>query len=208
MGKERPNSKPPPTERKKKGFSVGPANLPDGVYKRKVTKIKETLIHKAKVRKQYSKTLSSANPATDPNVLRAQKLFEEAEQERLQRHAKTTESESKAAEAEIEPVGVHPDRQAILDGEETPEKTQAESRKRKPKTSSYKKEESFAAKQKKEREEAARQAEAKRREQEQKTRKREIRKRTMSAKTRNGQVKLGKTSHILLEKIMAQMGQE
>ncbi|KAF8249883.1 hypothetical protein K440DRAFT_620313, partial [Wilcoxina mikolae CBS 423.85] len=143
MGKERPNSKSLPKEKKKKGFSVGPANLSDGVYKRKVTKIKETLIHKAKVRKQYSKTLSSVDPSTDPNVLRAQKLFEEAEQERLQRHTKTTESE--AAEGEAEPPGVHPDRQAILDREGTPEKTQIERRKRKPKTSSYKKEESFAA---------------------------------------------------------------
>ncbi|KAF8544939.1 hypothetical protein BDD12DRAFT_800908 [Trichophaea hybrida] len=206
MGKERPNSKSLPKETKKKGFSVGPANLPDGVYKRKVTKIKETLIHKAKVRKQYSKVLSSVDPSTDPNVLRAQKLFEEAEQERLLRRAKTIESE--AAEGEAEPPGVHPDRQAILDREGTPEKSQAERRKRKPKTSSYKKEESFAAKQKKEREEAARQVAARRKEQEQKTREREMRKRAMSAKTRDGQVKLGKTSHILLEKIMAQVGQK
>ncbi|KAI5284581.1 hypothetical protein KEM52_002846, partial [Ascosphaera acerosa] len=35
-------------KRKGKGFSVGPANLPDGTYRRKVTKIKEDLIHKAK----------------------------------------------------------------------------------------------------------------------------------------------------------------
>ncbi|PQE21405.1 hypothetical protein CJF30_00008274 [Rutstroemia sp. NJR-2017a BBW] len=33
------------------GFRVGPANLPDGTWKRKVDKIKATLIHKAKVKK-------------------------------------------------------------------------------------------------------------------------------------------------------------
>ena len=39
----------------RKGFTVGPANLPDGTWKRKADKIKRNLIHKAKVRKQYDK---------------------------------------------------------------------------------------------------------------------------------------------------------
>ncbi|KAK4456511.1 hypothetical protein QBC42DRAFT_238365 [Cladorrhinum samala] len=37
------------------GFRVGPDNLPDGAWKRKVTKIKKNLITKAKVKKQYAK---------------------------------------------------------------------------------------------------------------------------------------------------------
>ncbi|KXJ92389.1 hypothetical protein Micbo1qcDRAFT_61739 [Microdochium bolleyi] len=37
------------------GFRVGPANLPDGAWKRKVDRIKQDLIHKAKVRKAYKK---------------------------------------------------------------------------------------------------------------------------------------------------------
>ncbi|KAK0746632.1 hypothetical protein B0T18DRAFT_429560 [Schizothecium vesticola] len=45
-------------ERAKKprhGFRVGPENLPDGPWRRKVTKIKKNLITKAKVKKQYAK---------------------------------------------------------------------------------------------------------------------------------------------------------
>ncbi|KEY74253.1 hypothetical protein S7711_00410 [Stachybotrys chartarum IBT 7711] len=37
------------------GFRVGPENLPDGPWRRKVTKIKKQLIHKAKVKKAYAK---------------------------------------------------------------------------------------------------------------------------------------------------------
>ncbi|KAI5463777.1 hypothetical protein BGZ63DRAFT_403053 [Mariannaea sp. PMI_226] len=39
----------------KHGFRVGPENLPDGPWRRKVTKIKKDLIHKAKVKKAYAK---------------------------------------------------------------------------------------------------------------------------------------------------------
>ncbi|PHH71147.1 hypothetical protein CDD83_5264 [Cordyceps sp. RAO-2017] len=37
------------------GFRVGPDNLPDGPWRRKVTKIKKDLIHRAKVKKAYAK---------------------------------------------------------------------------------------------------------------------------------------------------------
>lgn len=213
MGKERPSKGSKSLGggkdmKKKKGFSVGPANLPDGVYKRKINKIKESLIHKAKVRKQYSKTLSSApiDPSTDPNVLRAQKLFEEAEQERLLRRQKSAEaakSTEGATEDEDEPSGVHPDRQAAIETQEKAEEASNERRKRKPKTSSYKKEESFAARQKARREEAARLAEERRKERERKIKERESRRKVIFAKMRNGQVKLGKQSHVLLDKVMA-----
>ncbi|KKF96626.1 hypothetical protein CFO_g1024 [Ceratocystis platani] len=39
----------------KHGFRVGPQNLPDGPWKRKLEKAKKNLIHKAKVKKQYAK---------------------------------------------------------------------------------------------------------------------------------------------------------
>ncbi|KAI5851056.1 hypothetical protein BZA05DRAFT_399616 [Tricharina praecox] len=219
MGKERSSkesngSGKDKDKKKKKGFSVGPANLPDGTYKRKVTKIKESLIHKAKVRKQYSKTLSSApvDPSTDPNVLRAQRLFEEAEQERLLRRqkaaeaAEATKSAEGATEGKDEPPAFHPDRLAAIKTQEEAEEPSNERRKRKPKTSSYKKEETFAARQAAEREEAMRQAEERRKERERKIKEREARTKAIFAKTRNGQVKLGKQSHVLLDKVMAQMG--
>ncbi|GAB7350218.1 hypothetical protein MBLNU459_g0874t1 [Dothideomycetes sp. NU459] len=39
----------------KTGFRVGPANLPDGTYKRKTQQIKKSLIEKAKLKKDYAK---------------------------------------------------------------------------------------------------------------------------------------------------------
>lgn len=44
-----------PDAKKRKGFRVGPENLPDGAWRRRNTKIKEQLIHKAKVKKAYRK---------------------------------------------------------------------------------------------------------------------------------------------------------
>lgn len=49
------NHQPPKKHPARGGFSVGPANLPDGTWKRKTDKIKKLLIHKAKIRKQYDK---------------------------------------------------------------------------------------------------------------------------------------------------------
>ncbi|KAI1432805.1 hypothetical protein GGR50DRAFT_696688 [Xylaria sp. CBS 124048] len=45
----------PATKKHRKGFRVGPENLPDGPWRRKVDKIKKELIHKAKVKKAYKK---------------------------------------------------------------------------------------------------------------------------------------------------------
>ncbi|MCJ1309576.1 hypothetical protein MMC25_003236 [Agyrium rufum] len=39
----------------RKGFAIGPANLPDGVHRRKVQKIKKNLIQKAKLKQSYAK---------------------------------------------------------------------------------------------------------------------------------------------------------
>lgn len=225
MARDRPTNAVSPSDwKKKKGFSVGPENLPDGVYRRKVTKIKESLIHKAKVRKQYSKTLaSSSDPAADPNAIRAQRLFEEAEQERLQRRAKEAESrpvddgddnDNDSNDNDNDDSDNDGDKDsdvghAVPDGETMSGGTQTgRRRKRRPKTSPYMKEESFAARRRKEREEAARQAEGRRNARKEKVREREMRKKIMSAKTRSGQAKLGKTSHVLLDRIVARMGQK
>lgn len=211
MARERPDAQSKPTDKKKLGFSVGPANLPDGTYKRKVTKIKERLIHKAKVKKQYRKTLASApvDPAVNPNAARALKLLEEAEKERLERRKKAAEAveNSGGDEAEAESSAVHPDRQAAMDTEPSPPAAvKTGRRERRPKTSTFKKEESIAARKKREREEAARLAEERRKEREKRIAEREMAKKTMSAKTKTGQLKLGKQSHVLLKKVMEQLG--
>ncbi|KAI5781479.1 hypothetical protein EDC01DRAFT_239891 [Geopyxis carbonaria] len=212
MAKEPPKSDSKAKEgvKKKKGFSVGPANLPDGTYKRKVDKIKKTLIRKAKAKKQYSKIISAENPAADPHALRAQKLLEEAEQERIARRKQQEEEKSSPAPGEdSQPPAVHPDRQAAIDNsdsaEQPAEERPNERRGRRPKTSSYKKEKEYAQKIKEEREHAIKAAEERRKERERKEKQRESRRRTMNARTRTGQFKLGKMSHILLEKVQEQM---
>lgn len=52
---DNPNSEVIPEAKKRKGFQVGPENLPDGAWRRRNTKIKENLIHKAKLKKEYKK---------------------------------------------------------------------------------------------------------------------------------------------------------
>ncbi|KAF9870055.1 hypothetical protein CkaCkLH20_12414 [Colletotrichum karsti] len=58
------------SKKPRKGFRVGPENLPDGPWRRKIEKKKAELIHKAKIKKQYAKikerelaARSSSNPA-------------------------------------------------------------------------------------------------------------------------------------------------
>jgi hypothetical protein len=203
MAKEHPDLPKAHVQSKKKGFSVGPANLPDGTYRRKVTKIKKNLIHKAKVKKQYSKILSVTDPSADPNALRAKKLLEEAEKERLERSRKSAISSEldNASRSESEPPTIHPDRQ------KTPETTVLDRRKRRPKSSTYKKEESHAAKVKAGREEAAKKSEEMRKERDRKLKGRGSRKKAMSSRTRTGQIKLGKMSNVLLSKVAAAMGE-
>ncbi|KAH9887748.1 hypothetical protein F4778DRAFT_786122 [Xylariomycetidae sp. FL2044] len=71
MGAKRPresdDSTTPAAKKPRKGFRVGPGNLPDGPWKRKVDKIKKDLIHKAKVKKAYGKIKAAeqANPKSD-----------------------------------------------------------------------------------------------------------------------------------------------
>ncbi|KAK2776848.1 hypothetical protein CKAH01_03340 [Colletotrichum kahawae] len=43
------------SKKPRKGFRVGPENLPEGPWRRKVEKKKAELIHKAKIKKQYAK---------------------------------------------------------------------------------------------------------------------------------------------------------
>ena len=85
--------------KKRKGFSVGPANLPDGTYKRKTEKIKNDLIQKAKVKKAYAKIKAEEEA----------KNQEDANREMIQ-----PESEESVANNSV-PMELHPDRQAMLD---------------------------------------------------------------------------------------------
>lgn len=225
MGKERT---PLPSAKKQKGgFSVGPANLPDGTYKRKVDKIKNTLIHNAKVKKKHFKVVAATKPSQDPNAIRVQKLLDEAEQERKERKKKQQEEQKEhdaqmadPAEAVEEEEGVNPARKAVIEEEEkkaeesiATEEVDAEEveekkggRVKKPKTSSYMKEEAYAYRARIEREQADLERERQRAEIAKREKMREQRKKTMNQRTKTGQFKLGKMSHMLLEKVKEQMG--
>ncbi|KAJ9666807.1 hypothetical protein H2201_002940 [Coniosporium apollinis] len=190
-----------PAKRQNKGFSVGPANLPDGTYKRKVQKIKKDLIHKAKVKKSYAKI----------------------KQRELEVHPPSTTApgadgidSADAPEPASEPpasLELHPSRQARLDHSPTPPPPTLapRDRQRRPKKSrheTFSKEAAYAAQRKAEaearqaaREEAERQREAKLAERE--------RFRKAMAKARgggDGKRKLGRESGVLLEKVRRVVG--
>ncbi|EEQ28854.1 conserved hypothetical protein [Microsporum canis CBS 113480] len=97
------------SKRPKKGFSVGPANLPDGTYRRKVIKIKADLIHKAKLKKSYEK-IKARELASGP----VKSIYETQESnERTHDAAAGAGDSSKPADG---PAGLelHPDRQAMV----------------------------------------------------------------------------------------------
>ncbi|PQE33249.1 hypothetical protein CJF32_00003788 [Rutstroemia sp. NJR-2017a WRK4] len=193
------SSTPRALKKPRPGFRVGPANLPDGTWKRKVDKIKATLIHKAKVKKSYAKI--KAQEQEHGNLGREQKIYETLEQE---------DDVGKKTQQQQE---LHPDRKAMLDApEEAEEEDRAGERHRNRrgnngrgnKPAYFAKEIEIARRQKEERE--AKQAEFERRQREiaQKREERERFRRQM-AKARsggkNGQRKLGRESKVLLERV-------
>jgi hypothetical protein len=185
---EAPQPKKPRT-----AFKVGPDNLPDGTWKRKVIKIKKNLIYKAKVKKSYAKLKARESPVDKPILDEASGDIQAA-----------TPLPSQPSQE------LHPERKAMLDAprESTPpplRASQARSvRKRSRKPAYFEKETAFAEQKKAEVE--ARRLEFERRdgERKQKIAERE-RFRKMMAKARtggkNGQRKLGRESKVLLEKI-------
>ncbi|KAE9363468.1 hypothetical protein N431DRAFT_474497 [Stipitochalara longipes BDJ] len=188
---EAESSKP---KKQRSGFKIGPDNLPDGTYRRKVIKIKKDLIHKAKVKKSYAK-LKAREPIT-PTPIPTEPI-------------EPTEPASQE---------LHPERQAMLDAprEPTPPPNQAQlfsqrSQQRRPKKPAYfEKEQAFAAQKNAEAE--ARKLEFERREKEknQKIVERErFRKAMARARTggKNGQRKLGKESKVLLERVKRIVGE-
>ncbi|KIY00376.1 uncharacterized protein Z520_04061 [Fonsecaea multimorphosa CBS 102226] len=132
-----------PDKKKRKGFSVGPANLPDGTYRRKTQKIKNDLIQKAKVKRAYAKV----------------KAQEEAAQSTTQSHSESDPIDIPRADAATS-LELHPERQAMLERPEADDRQTHldngdthkqnknfynQSRKRPPKQSRYKREIELAA---------------------------------------------------------------
>ncbi|KAF2279220.1 uncharacterized protein EI97DRAFT_439605 [Westerdykella ornata] len=183
----------------KKGFQVGPANLPDGIHKRKVQKIKKDLIHKAKLKKEYAKIKSQEQPVS------LQSVYERVAAANAGEPAASAEP---APEPTLEP---HPDRQKLLeqpspDPEAAP--TPPGRRKRRPRPQPFKREEELARKRREEAE-----ARRKARDEAEKERQRKLaereRFRKAMAKARGGpggKRKLGRESAVLLEKVKRLVG--
>ncbi|KAI1316973.1 hypothetical protein F5Y16DRAFT_160586 [Xylariaceae sp. FL0255] len=124
----------PMVKKQRKGFRVGPANLPDGPWKRKVDKIKRDLIHKAKVKKAYKKIkaseLAASSERPHPNATAENmtivttdipNLADENEDDD-KRDSGTEDDRDKVGgeeiPSELPPPQIHPQRQAMLDDED------------------------------------------------------------------------------------------
>ena len=211
-----------PRKASKKGFSVGPANLPDGTYRRKgseistspmssqhtnipvVKKIKNDLIRKAKVKKSYSKIKEK-----EPIV--PSKYYTD--------YSSVPEPENAPPPASME---LHPARQAMLDEPPAPSKNISktdgepqdrptrEKRPCKPKHAPFEKEARLAQQREKEAEAKREEMEKNRLERQRKTEERERFQKAMAkARTggKNGQRKLGRESKVLLERVKSLVGE-
>ena len=215
MGTKRPRDSGEDLElsskKPRKGFSVGPENLPDGTYRRKgkllliallsisntsnaVQKIKKDLIHKAKIKRSYAK---------------------------LRAHLPPEPSKSTPLLAEVpEPssLELHPERQAMLNETTTarlnttssqPKSANPKPRHRRPKPVPFQNEAREAARQKEQAKKRREVAEEARKERERKTEIRERERRAMAKARkpgRDGQRRLGRESGVLLEKVRRMVG--
>ncbi|KAK1146441.1 hypothetical protein N8T08_002867 [Aspergillus melleus] len=187
--------------KKRKGFSVGPANLPDGTYRRKTQKIKSDLIQKAKVKKAYAKVKAEeelANAQRKPTYAIA-----DAGAETQKEHG-----DEKSPEPESAGLELHPDRLAMLnepapEPSPKPERSQNRDaqgrRQRKPKRSAFTREMEAAEKRRQE-------AEKRRQDREFRQKNRE----DMSRARRPdqfGKRRLGRESKVLLDRVQRMVGQ-
>ncbi|RMJ25720.1 hypothetical protein PHISP_03405 [Aspergillus sp. HF37] len=186
-----------PAGKKKKGFTVGPANLPDGTYRRKTQKIKADLIQKAKVKKAYAK-IKAQEPPEAPSRSNDTAI----ENERGEK--KEEDSKEQNEPAGLEP---HPQRQALLTESSTerapkPEPAQntdgPRRRERRLKPSAFSKELEIAEKRKQEAEARHEQREFRRKD------------RDAMAKARrpdqHGKRRLGRESKVLLGRVQRMVG--
>ncbi|KIW16192.1 hypothetical protein PV08_06243 [Exophiala spinifera] len=181
---DRPVGADEPDNKKRKGFSVGPANLPDGTYRRKTQKIKRDLIQKAKVKKAYAKV----------------KAQEEAANPVSSTHIEDEEAHDGPLDAEPASLELHPDRQAMVEAADSRDarddqghSSRNHPRQRRPKQSRFKKELELASQHRAN-------IEAKQRARELRDKERRA---MIKAKKpgKNGKIKLGRQGTVLLSRI-------
>ncbi|PFH58178.1 hypothetical protein XA68_14048 [Ophiocordyceps unilateralis] len=191
----------PEPDKPRRGFRVGPDNLPDGPWRRKVTKIKKDLIHKAKVKKAYAKIkareLADKTPAADDGD-------DDGDDDDDDDDANPHHQDHEDAQPSI-----HPTRELMLKDEDKAQtgagvhtETADGQRRRKRRPGYYDKQLQKAANRRAEVEEWAAERQRRLEERHRRLAERERFKKAM-AKTRdsNGRKKLGRESTLLLERV-------
>lgn len=226
MPEKRKHSSTAPTdggERKKakKGFQVGPANLPDGTYKRKAKKIKDSLIERALIQKEYARLKRQGkipDAQEDAIPVPASAHLDQQTTKTNNNDDENEETSNQPTKQPSPPSQPHPDRQNLMTGatpspSPPPQQQQTRERKprqRKPKHQPFAKEHAQATARKEEAEARRRAIEEARQERAKKIEERERFRKAM-AKARsggpNGQRKLGRESNVLLDKVRRMVGE-
>lgn len=188
-------------KRQKKGFSVGSENLPDGVHRRKNQAIKQALIDRARIKKDFAKLKRNAGVADTAESIPQPASYA-----------------LKAADEEEPTTAPHPDRQTLIEKEEEAPETEVERKtsletrprkQRKPKAVPFKKEYNEAQQRRIEAEQRRKAREDAMLERQGKIEERErFRKAMAKARTGgpNGQRKLGRESKVLLDRVKRMVG--
>ncbi|GAO15665.1 uncharacterized protein UV8b_01521 [Ustilaginoidea virens] len=193
----------PEAKKLKRGFRVGPDNLPDGAWRRKVTKIKKDLIHKAKVKKQYGK-IKAREQQKSPAGLRGEDADDDGADSGRGMDGQPNQEE------EDEQVQIHPARELMLKDEEMAQAgatageatTSDGSRRRTRRPGYYDKQLQKAEERRKEKEERELEFQRRGEERERKLAERQRFKKAMARTVgRDGKKKLGRESAILLDKV-------
>ncbi|KAM0563307.1 hypothetical protein ACHAPJ_001025 [Fusarium lateritium] len=199
----------PEAKKPKHGFRVGPENLPDGPWRRKVTKVKKELIHKAKVKKAYAK-IKAREQENAPSAKKTQPVQDEAETEEAEADA----GEEKQPEEE-EGEKMHPTRHLMLADEAKAQENSAGqdtsdgNRRRTRRPGYYDKQLTKAAQRREEEDQRKQEFQRRREEREQKIAERERYKKAMAkTRDRNGNKKLGRESSLLLDKVKRMVAQK
>ncbi|KAH8912865.1 hypothetical protein BR93DRAFT_115690 [Coniochaeta sp. PMI_546] len=217
------SSEPAPKKPRVGGFRVpAPANLPDGPWRRKAVKIKQELIVKSKIKKEYAKVkakVQEQQPIKTKDIF-AQTTEEEDDQQEIQ------QGDEKKVEEQPEPE-IHPDRIAMLDADEQPdlpedvngfrsrpdaEQARKRDRRRQQRKPGYfEKELAEAERKKAEAEARAAERERRQKEREKAIKERERHRRIMAKARsggRDGKRKLGKESIVMLDRVKRLVGQK
>ncbi|KAG5961141.1 hypothetical protein E4U56_004038 [Claviceps arundinis] len=201
------------SKKAKRGFRVGPDNLPDGPWRRKVTKIKKDLIHKAKVKKEYAKIKSREQIKQQSTTYK--NVDDDADDGGKDQGGDTGRERESAQEEPQEKM--HPTRELMLKDEDMAQvgatassdattTTRDGSRRRTRRPGYYDKQLSKAEEKRKEEEQRRMEMQRRGEERERKIADRQKFKKAM-AKTvgRDGKKKLGRESNILLDKVKRMM---